>query len=76
MWQLLEHFGVPVEDGGRRLKVTRTVGGKGSSASVNGCSIKVSFEIAPWRPVGYCASGTHRDAADCFCQLLQVTSPC
>lgn len=39
--QLLERFGVPVEDEGRRLSVTRTVGGKGSSASVNGCSVKV-----------------------------------
>lgn len=32
---------MPLEDGGRRLTVTRTVGGKGSSASVNGCSVKV-----------------------------------
>eukprot|EP00904_Undaria_pinnatifida_P013142 jgi/Undpi1/8959/HiC_scaffold_26.g11420.m1 len=39
--KLLKQFGVPVEDDGRRLKVARTVGGKGSSASVNGCSIKV-----------------------------------
>lgn len=40
--QILERFGVPLEDGGRRLRVNRTVGAKGSSASVNGCSVKVS----------------------------------
>ncbi|CAM9114557.1 unnamed protein product [Hapterophycus canaliculatus] len=39
--EVLERFGVPLADGGRRLSVTRTVGGKGSSAAVNGCSVKV-----------------------------------
>ncbi|CBN78137.1 conserved unknown protein [Ectocarpus siliculosus] len=39
--EVLERFGVPLVDGGRRLKVNRTVGGKGSSASVNGCSVKL-----------------------------------
>lgn len=41
MRQVLERFGVPLDADGRRLSVTRTVGGKGSSASVNGCSVKV-----------------------------------
>ncbi|CAM9955122.1 unnamed protein product [Ectocarpus fasciculatus] len=39
--KVLERLGVPLEDDGRRLRVNRTVGGKGSSASVNGCSVKV-----------------------------------
>ncbi|CAM9828225.1 unnamed protein product [Ectocarpus sp. 6 AP-2014] len=39
--EVLERFGVPLADGGRRLRVNRTVGGKGSSASVNGCSVKL-----------------------------------
>ena len=43
--QVLERFGVPLEDGGRRLIVTRTVGGKGSSASVNGYSVKVRYVL-------------------------------
>ncbi|CAM9159702.1 unnamed protein product [Scytosiphon promiscuus] len=39
--EVLERFGVPLVDDGRRLSVIRTVGGKSSSASVNGCSVKV-----------------------------------
>ena len=71
--QLLKQFGVPVEDDGRRLKVARTVGGKGSSASVNGCSIKVSFEIFALLAGRVLFVGARRDAADCRCQLLYAT---
>eukprot|EP00752_Nemacystus_decipiens_P011182 g9936.t1 len=39
--EVLKRLGVPLEDGGRRLTVTRTVGKKGSSASINGFSVKV-----------------------------------
>lgn len=45
--QLLQRFGAPLADGGRKLSVTRTVGGKGSSASVNGCSVKVNSGHRP-----------------------------
>lgn len=40
--KVLTRLGVPLADGGRKLSVTRIVGGKGSSAIINGCAVKVS----------------------------------
>lgn len=40
--KVLRRIGVPVAGDGRKLSVARTMGRKGSSASVNGCIVKVT----------------------------------
>lgn len=62
-WKVLERFGVPIDGDGRRMRVSRTVGGKGSSASINGCPVKVRLRTEAYTGKG---GGEHR----------RLTQPC